>query len=332
MRFGLAFLAVTFAAPVAFAQPDPTTGEPLPPPPAPEDSTTTTAPPSPPPPPPPGGGTDVVPGTADRSPGAILPNMIPTRVGATVDFRADYSHFGDDAALFGNTLLTFDLYGQYIWPQGYGAYVSLPYYYASGGEDDGMGGGFGSQQGLGNIEVGGLYKMPAGSSEVLLRGGLSLDSAGQVDSLFSAIAHSTPRMYDTYTTGFLHHWLRAEGSLRHSEGNLRLAASVGADVPFGGDDEEFDINVDAIGKLAVSVGFEDPGGIGFAVGFVMLQGLGSDNPDDDDNNVSGLNATLSFPASPTMKIYGSFGLPDLENNIDTFDVFAIGAGVRAAIN
>ena len=328
MRFGLAFLAVAFAAPVALAQPDPTTGQPLPPAPQPEDSSTTTTTP----PPPPGSdmpGTDVVP--ADPSPGSILPNMVPTRVGATIDFRADYSHYSEEGGLFGDTLLTFDLYGQYIWPQGYGAYVQLPYYYASGGDDDEETGGLGSQQGLGNIEVGGLYKMPAGRSEVLLRGGISFNSAGQLDSLLSAVAHSTPRMYDTYTTGFLRNWLRAEASLRHSEGNLRLAASVGADVPFGGDDD-IDLNVDAVGKLAISVGFEDPGGIGFAVGFVMLQALGSDSDDDDDNNASGLNATVSFPLNPTLKMYGSFGLPDLENNIDEFDVFAIGAGVRAAIN
>ena len=101
---GFAFLAVALATPVAFAQPEPdqtgAPGEPAPPPPDP----TMTAPPPPPPPPPGGGTTEGVPAVAATGPGPILPNMIPIRTGATIDFRADYSHYSEDTGLFGNTL------------------------------------------------------------------------------------------------------------------------------------------------------------------------------------------------------------------------------------
>ena len=316
---GFTLLAV-LAARTASAQPDPNEASPSPPP----EPETTPASTNPPPPPPPGGSTapDVVP--ADKTVGTILPNMLPTRIGATVDVRLDYSNF-DQAGLGGGDLflLGLNVHGQYIAPQGYGAYLQMPYYYASADNDTG---GTDTEQGLGNIELGGLYKVPQGAkSEILLRGGIALDSAGNTDSFLAPVSQISPRLYDAYTAGFLSNWLRAEGSFRHAEGNLRFGASAGFDMPFGGDDA---INIDGIAKLAVSVGIEQPG-VGFSVGYVMMQLIGSDS---DDDNVSGLNVLVNFALSPATSLYGAFGLPDLENNFDEFDLWAVGAGIRAAIN
>jgi hypothetical protein len=299
MRFGLALFAVTLVAPLAFAQ-------------------------EPPPPPPPDPsmqqpGTDVV--AAQPGPGAILPNMLPTRIGGTVDARADYSNFNDE--LFSDIfLLGITLHGQYIWPENYGAYISMPYYYASDEE---------SEQGFGNIELGGLYRLPQGpGNELLLRGAIALNTADNFGSIFAPYSQLSPRLYDAYTTGLDRTWFKAEGSYRHSQGNLHVGISAGADIPVGGDDGEGGSELDGILKAAASVGFQEPGSVGFGVGVTSLYALGVDG--DDDNPIFGFNATLSVPVSPTMSIYGAFGLPDLENNIDEFDLFGIGAGLRAAIN
>src|SRR5688572_32932295 len=87
---------LVLAATPAFAQ-EPPPDETAPPPP------TETAPPPPmesapppPPPPPPDGGGDVRALPTERTPGPILPNMLPTRIGATVDVRLDYTAFGGD--------------------------------------------------------------------------------------------------------------------------------------------------------------------------------------------------------------------------------------------
>lgn len=299
MRAGLALLVVSLSAP-AFAQ--------APPPPPPPDPAMQPA------------ATEVA---APAGSGLVLPNMLSTRYGGTVDARLDYSHFsGDGGFLFNEDvlLLGMTLHGQYLWPQNYGAYITLPYYYASADDD--------SENGFGNIELGGLYKLPQGpTGELLLRGAFALDSAGQIDALFAPLSQLSPRLYDAYpSSGFATNWAKAEGSFRHYAGTLVLGIAAGIDVPFGGDD---DTGFDAIAKGALSIGIDNPGSVGFGIGLSMLYAIGTES---DDDAFYGLNATASFPISPTMSLYGAFGLPDLENNIDELDLFSIGAGIRAAVN
>lgn len=302
MRFASAFLAASLAAPLAFAQPPP------PPPPDPTMEPGAT-------------------GATSPSPGTILPNMLPSRYGATLDARLDYSAFDDggDDDLF---LMGLVLHGQFLSTQNYGAYITLPYVYASSDGD--------SEQGVANIELGGLYKLPQGAaSEILLRGGIAIDTAGSTEAFLAPVSQLGPRLYDAYVTGLSTNWLRLEGSFRHSEGNLRFGISGGADIPFAGDDGEGldTIDLDALVKGAVSVGFESPtGGVGVGIGLSALYAVGTENEDSSDNLVLGLNATVSFPVTPAVSVYGAFGLPDLEDNADDFDVFGIGVGVRAAIN
>ena len=120
---GCTLFALGLSAATAFAQPDPATGEPPPPP-----DQTAPDPLASPPPPPPNTGAPATRGApvAAKTSGAILPNMLPSRVGATGDFRADYSFFGDDSGLDELTVMGFVLHGQYILPDGYGGYASIP--------------------------------------------------------------------------------------------------------------------------------------------------------------------------------------------------------------
>lgn len=334
MRFfrvsGFALFAVVVAAQSAFARPDPSMGEAEPPPPPP-DPTGSAAPP-PPPPPPPSGASDVA-APAAKTSGTILPNMLPSRIGATIDVRVDYSHFSEGFLGGGDLfLLGFNLHGQYIAPQGYGGYLTIPYFYARI-EDDGIDGPeTQSENGAGNLELGGLYRLPQSeTTEILLRGGFALDTAGNVGGFLTPFSQLAPRLYDAYPTGFAATWLKAEASLRHSSGNLVLAASGGFDVPLGQDDGEgtLTVNVDAVAKAAISAGIENPG-FGLSAGFVFLAAIGTN--DDDNETVMGLNLLANFPINAATALYATFGLPDLEDNADEFDLWAVGAGVRAAIN
>jgi hypothetical protein len=152
LSLGTAVFAVGVAAGSAIAQPDPATGDPAPPADPPPPPETTTA--APPPPPPPTTGAPDVGAPVEKTAGPILPNMLPSRLGATIDVRADYTHFSNDAFINDVTMIGLNLHGQYIFPQGYGGYLQIPYYYINGNDD--------SDNGAGNIELGGLYRLPQG--------------------------------------------------------------------------------------------------------------------------------------------------------------------------
>ncbi len=305
-------ITTLLAARTALAQ---APGEPAPPPPEPAPS------PNPPPPPPPAptppGATDVGPAPTLTA-GPILPNLLPTRLGTTIDARLDYTHF-DNAGLDLDPLIGFLLHAQYLTAKGYGGYAELPYYYTGADIPNN------NNKGIGNLEVGGLYVMKQGpNSELMLRGAIDLNSGGQSGGLLAPFTQLAVRLHDAYPTGFDTEWGRAAVSFHHSEGAIRLGAAVGFDLPFDNDG----LNVDGLATLAVSVGVEQPG-VGFAVGYVMLQAIGSDS---DDDNISGLNLSADVSINPTMKVYAQFGLPDLENNLDEFDIWGVGAGLRVAVN
>jgi hypothetical protein len=313
---GSALVGVALFANAAFAQlPDPE-GEPPPPPPTSDPNAGQAMPP----PPPPSGSPDVAAPANAKLVGPILPNMLPSRIGATVDVRMDYTQFSEGSGL-DITVFGFVLHGQYIAPENYGGYLQIPYYYASFGDE--------SDNGAGNIELGGLYRLPQGENqEILLRGGIALDTAGNAGGLFAPISQLGPRFYDVYPTGFGATWLRGEASFRHASGNLRLGASGGFDVPVGQDDEDIFNTVDAIGKVAVSAGFEQPG-FGAAIGFVFLAAIGSE--DSEEETAIGLNASFNVPINPSTAIYGAFGWPSIDDDNEDLDIWAIGAGVRAAV-
>ena len=293
------------------------------PPPPPPDGTTAGPPPPPPPTPQPEPtpGTDVVP--AGKVAGAVLPNFLDTRRGATVDVRGDYTQFSNGSGLSDSIdpVLAFTLHGQWISPsQGYGGYVTLPYYYVDGDVVPDQ------NKGIGNLELGGLYSMKqGGNSELLLRGAFVVDSGGMSGGILGLLSQVSPRLKDAYTTGLDTNWARVGGSFHHAEGALRIAAGAGFDFPL---DSSARDNFDGLAHGEISVGIEQPG-FGAAVGYVILIAVGTDS---SDKTISGLNVSADVPISPAMKLYGAFGLPDLENNADKFDIWSVGVGLRAAVN
>src|SRR5690348_13383205 len=94
-------------------------------------------------PPPPMTGTQPV-ETSDP----ILPNLLPTRPGTTVDIGLDYVDVDNVDVYF----LAARGHVQYLMPQGLGGYLIVPLAIMGGDDVD-------SETQLGNIEVGGLYSM-----------------------------------------------------------------------------------------------------------------------------------------------------------------------------
>jgi hypothetical protein len=51
--------------------------------------------------------------------------------------------------------------------------------------------------------------------------------------------------------------------------------------------------------------------------------------DTDDDTFTSINATIDFPVGEKMRFFGAFGYPEPDDN--DFDVFSIGAGIRAGM-
>jgi hypothetical protein len=120
----------------------------------------------------------------------------------------------------------FDLHGQYMHPQlGWGGYGVLTWGRISSD--------FGSESGLGNLEVGGLYAIP-GDVPVILRGGIALETASD-DDAFIALITGVHRITDAGahmpdTTSLR---LSVSPMLRQGQGYFR--ADAGLDLPLGHD-------------------------------------------------------------------------------------------------
>jgi hypothetical protein len=248
---------------------------------------------------------------------SVLPNLLSTAPGGTVDARMDFTLDGedDDNSL---TLFAVNLHGQFISPGGLGGYVALPFFYASANGE--------SRNGIGNLEVGGLYAVRQGiDTDILLRGGIALDTASDEDILFLVAAQLSPKLLDLYTSGFDTTWGRAQASVRHAAGDIRIGGAVGFDLPIDGlaaDAAGFDGAITAAG----SVGFQGPS-VGLGVGFAMVKVL--TDADTDDDTFTSINATIDFPVGEKMRFFGAFGYPEPDDN--DFDVFSIGAGIRAGM-
>lgn len=313
-------LGFVIAARAASAQPGAE-----PPPPAPEPAPPPAEPPPPvePPPPTPAPAMTVAPpppGTAPvtvvaSAPG-VLPNLLSTAAGMTIDLQADYiSIDGAD----GITFLAMKAHGQFISPGGAGGYASLPFTYLTG---DGVPE---SVQGIGNLEVGALYAIRSNPQlDVLLRGGISLDTAAEEDAEFLLYGHLFPRLTDVFTqAGLGTTWARVQGSMVHSSGNIRFGGMAGADVPVSGEAQD---EIDALVNVAVSAGFQQ-GNVGAAIGLTMVQTVGVSG---DEENYSGLNLSGNIAAGPTMRVIGLLGFNVGGDSLE-IDGFSLGVGLRVGM-
>jgi hypothetical protein len=246
----------------------------------------------------------------------ILPNLLPTRAGTTVDLGIDYVDVDNVDVYF----LAARAHVQYLMPQGLGGYLIVPLAVMGGDDVD-------SETQLGNIEVGGLYKLQQASpTAIMLRGGVSIDTHGDPDDLNEVLvnlAHAIPRPTDAYALGgFNTTWARAQVQVTSRVDKVVFGGMGGVDIPVAGDGADSD-TFDAIVNIAGAVGY-DGGEYGAAVGLTVLQPV----TDGDDELVKNLFLHGNMVVNPTMRIYGGFGLP---MDDDFIDGIALMFGVRAGI-
>lgn len=247
---------------------------------------------------------------------SVLPNFFATALGTTAEVRFDYSDIDQiDLTVF-NTLV----HVQHLTPQGFGGYVRLPFAYVEEEVLDGF--NFGGS-GIANVEVGGLFITKLGPrTDLLARGGVSIDTASDDDDLAITLSTVLPRLIDLYPSGLQTTWGRGQAQLRHAANNLRFGAALGMDVPVAGDGADQEGFVGIVNAV-FAAGFQQ-GNIGFGFSFVMLQII--DDDDAGEDNLTGLNLDVDYLLNPSARLFLQIGL-SLE---DDSDGTSIGIGARAA--
>jgi hypothetical protein len=243
---------------------------------------------------------------------SVLPGVLSTSVGATLDGRIDYVHlqFGEGSS---PTLFAINLHGQYIAPIGVGGYVSLPIAYVSESSS--------SDTYLGNLELGGLYVIRSGNTDAYLRAGLSLDQTSSEDGegIANPFANLVPLPAQAYTTGLGTSWLRGGGGVRLTSGSLVVGGSGGIDYPFDSSGQSWS----ALLHLTGSIGYAQPE-LGVALGLTMVQVFDDSSDSGGDNNLLGFQAVGDVPVGGKLRIYGALGL-----NFEKSTAYSLGLGVRA---
>lgn len=250
----------------------------------------------------------------------ILPNLLSTRTGTTLDLGFDYIDLDGVSDVY---LFAVRLHGQFLTEQGMGGYVLAPLAILSSDADD--------DTQLGNVEVGGLYRtqQPSGMA-VMLRGGVSIDtqdepSLDELDSAFlNLFAHSIPRPTDAFTiAGINTTWGRAQVQVTQRQNNIVFGGMLGADVPIAGDVADAD-DLTALVNGAAAVGYQDPK-FGGAIGLTFVQSVS----DGDDEMIKNVFLHGNMAINPSARIYGGFGLPlDGEDLVDgTAFMFGVRAGM-----
>jgi hypothetical protein len=253
----------------------------------------------------------------------VGPAAAPFPALATLDHVTDHSSFNSSLALsfYGDNGPDYgarwDLFGQFVTQQGLGGYVALPVSYAAGEGE--------SESGVGNLEAGGVYIAPAGpSTDVVLRGGLALDTAGDEDGFLNLYTF-VPRMTDLPSATSEITWLRFSASPLHRSGNLFVRADVGLDLAI---DEPDGSDVDPFFHVNVAVGVETSG-VTVAGELVTVGFIGDD---DDDELLHTLALSVGGEAGG-VRPYGALILP-VENEIaeDFLDLsLAIMGGIEVPI-
>jgi hypothetical protein len=241
------------------------------------------------------------------SPGTPFPTT------ATLDRQTDHTSFntaigmsfyGDGGPDLG---IRWDLYGQYVAPQGFGGYLTLPVSYVSGDDE--------SETAIGNLELGGVYVAPAGAAtDVVVRGGLVIDTSGDEDAfinLFTLI----PRMTDLPSVTTEMTWLRLSASPLHRAGKVFVRADLGLDIAI---DEPDGSDVDPFFHINLAAGI-DAGPVTVA-GEIVTVGTTGDVDEDEDRFLHTLAVSVSGAAGG-VRPYGALILP-VENELseDFLDV------------
>jgi hypothetical protein len=117
-----------------------------------------------------------------------------------------------------------NIYGRYVHGSGLGGYGQLSVSHAFGGDE--------STNGIGNLEVGGLYVMRAGGADVIFRLGLGLPTAS--DSIEGVLTNAFAvydRLHDVALVIPNTLWIRPGVAARFGSAKLFAQVDVGVDVP-----------------------------------------------------------------------------------------------------
>ncbi len=239
-------------------------------------------------------------------PQQVLPNILSTSPGGSLDLRGDYTNVQEAG---GPSIVGLNAHFQYLTPSNFGFYGQIPFAYVSNNGD--------SETSLGNLELGGLYVMRKTDLDIYLRGGLALDTAGQTGGFLVPLANVIPRLSDAFPSGSESNWLRAHVGLRNTTGVVRFGASAGVDLALDNDNE------DGLLVLNGSLGMVQSN-FGISGGLTYLQLIGDDRA---DNNTLGFNAVADFVVGSSAKLFVALGI----NLEDEFDGFSLGFGARIGI-
>jgi len=159
---------------------------------------------------------------------SVLPGLLPTARGLSIDARVDYTDVGKDGGKTGNAYT----YAQYASAGGFGAYAAASVWLARGDTSNFRE----DRSGLGNVEAGGLYVMATSArTDLLVRAGASVDVGSMDDQFVHTESMLLPRLGDAYATSTNTTWARSQVQVRHARNNTRLGAALGVDVPVVGD-------------------------------------------------------------------------------------------------
>jgi len=178
--------------------------------------------------------------TMDRGDGA-------SRAGVSLGFN-----FFDDESIQTDVALRTDVYGQYVLPNHFGVYGSLPISYISGGDE--------SSSAIGNAEIGGLYILQTGRAPILrfrtiaLRAGLGLPTAADdFEGLLVNAFNIAPRLTDLVSITPDTTWLRLSASPTVREGKIFVRADAGIDIAVSAPE---DAEIDPIVHMNVGAGYD----------------------------------------------------------------------------
>jgi hypothetical protein len=229
------------------------------------------------------------------------------------------SFYGDNGPDFGARV---DLFGQYLAPAGFGGYGSVPISYLSGGDE--------SETAIGNLEVGGLYALPAGpAAKVLLRGGVVLNTGPDSDDfnqVITNVANVNGRMTDLTSISTGATWLRVSASPLFRQGQLFLRADAGFDIaidqPEGGDIDPL-VRINAAGGIQM--------GKASIAGELASLGTTGDVDDGEDRFLHTIGVSAAFDAG-SVRPYGGLVIP-IDNDLADFaDLnFVLMAGIEVPI-
>jgi len=212
--------------------------------------------------------------------------------------------FGGDAA----NAVRLDLYGQYVWPQGYGGYAAIPIAFLNTPDDN--------ETAISSFEVGGLY-LPRGMSvPVILRGGFVLGNAGYSDFLTNGVA-AYGRFTDLITGMPDTVALRGSASAMMRSGNLFFRGDAGIDLPIS---EPDGMDVSSIGRINGGAGFIS-GEIAVTAELVNVINIEADDDDERFVHFAALGARyLASNLNPSLHV--SLPLDESGRDLISFIVIA----------